>query len=673
MQRLSKLLICTLILVLFPFLSVASAVAPYDTMTIAPDGEIVNTQTAYEPLGLLLADEEIVNPEDIYIDDNGIMYVVDSGTKKVIVFNQQGTVLAEVGEGILGLPTGVFVDEGGDIYVADYQKEVVFRFSSEGELIREYGRPESLLFGSRSPYKPQKVGIDRRGNIYVVGEGSTNGIIQLSQSGEFLGFYGVNRTQSTFGSMLRKLITSEEARSRLFMKTPPAPDNMAIDKQGLIYSVTTGTTNEIIKKLNVAGKNMFDPDIIAATNLVDIAVDKDGNIFAIAATGDIYEYDSYGNLLFIFGGPDDGSNRLGLFKQPSGIAVDEEGRVYVTDKELGMIQAFERTTFSQLTHAGIALYKEGLYVESQEYWEEVLQLNSSFGLAHSAMGKAYFKQQQFEEALDSFKFANDVEGYSDAFWEVRHQWLQENLGTVIIILFVLYVLYAGIRFWDKKKHILDGARRQWKKVTSVKLISELLFLFRFFRHPIESFYDLQRLGKASVLSATILYIVLFAVFLINRFQTGFIFSPTRGAEANLMFEVGIVFIPLLAFIIVNFLVSTINDGEGKFRDIYVGTVYSLAPYIVVSLPVTLVSNGLTLNESFIYEFSMLIIYSWCLIILFIMIKEIHNFSISGTIGNILVTLFGMAILLLVVFIIFVLMDQVYDFVYSIIREVMLRV
>lgn len=673
MKRLLKLMICTFIFVFFPFLSTVSAVAPYNTYTVAPDGYITNTQTVYEPLGTLLGNAEIDNPEDIFIDDEGILYVVDSGTKKIIMFDNQGTVLNEFGEDILGSPTGIFVDGAKDIYIADYGKEKIFHFSNQGDLKQEYGRPDSPLFGKRSPFKPQKVGVDRRGNIYVIGEGSTNGIIQMSQSGEFLGYYGVNRAQLSFGAMLRKLITTDEARSRLFMKTPPAPDNIAIDEQGLIYSITRGTNNEIVKKLNVAGQNMFPEDIYAETNLVDISIDKDGNIFTITATGEIYEYNSYGELLFVFGGLDDGSNRLGLFKQPSGIAVDEEGRLYVTDKELGIVKTFERTTFSQLTHAGIALYKEGLYVESQHYWEEVLQLNASFGLAYSAMGKAYYKQQQYEEALTAFEFANDVEGYSDAFWEVRHAWLQDNLGMVIVISFILFVIYSVIKYLDKKKHILNGVRKQWKKVSDVKLISELLFIFRFFRHPIDSFFDLQRLGKASVLSASIWYVILFAVFLINRFQTGFIFSSTREGNANLLFEFGIVFVPLLAFIIVNFLVSTINDGEGRFRDIYIGTIYAFAPYLVLSLPVTLLSNGLTLNEAFIYNFAMLIIYSWCLIILFIMVKEIHNFTISGTLGNILVTLFGMVILLLVVMIIFILIDQVYDFVNSIIREVMLRV
>ena len=588
MQQFLKITLCAYILILFPILSVASASVPYKTMTLSADGTLIETQTAYEPLGRLFSNIEIESPEDIFIDEKGTLYIVDSGTKKVLVSDGQGSV-QEIGVGVLGVPTGIFVDGHGDIYVSDYEKEKVFRFSNTGELKQEYGKPDSPLFGSKSPFKPQKVGVDRRGNIYVVGEGSTNGIIQLSQSGEFLGYYGVNRTDVSLQSMIRSLITSEKQKARLFMKTPPAPDNLAIDQQGLIYSVTKGTKSEVIKKLNVAGENMMTAGISNESNLVDITVDLNGNIFVINGSGKIFEYDSYGNLLFVFGGKDDGTNRLGLFQQPSGIAVDHLGRIYVTDKERGMIQVFESTAFSKQVHEGIALYKEGLYVQSQKYWESVLELNSSFGLAHTAMGKAYYKQQKYEDALAEFKLAEDVDGYSDPFWEVRHAWLQKHLEKILMSVFVLAVIYYIVKYWDKKKNILNGYRRRWQKIKSIKLISQLLFLFRFFRHPIDSFYDLQRLGSASVLSATILYLFLFVAYLINRFQTGFIFSSNISGDANLLFEFAIIFIPLLAFIIVNYLVSTINDGEGRFKrylywnDLFTCAIFGVYPsdYIVI--------------------------------------------------------------------------------------------
>lgn len=673
MNRFKKVIVSLFFILILTLQSNASASVPYITETLSPDGTLIETQTAFKPLGQFVQDSSIVTPEDIYADKKGTIYIADSGTRQVVAVNLDGTVRKIIGIDILETPTGVFVDEKGDIFVADYGKETVFRFSNDGELIGEYGRPDSPLFGKTSPYKPQKVGVDRRGNIYVIGEGSTNGIIQLSNKGEFLGYYGVNSTEVSISSFIKNLLTSEQQKAGMFLKTPPAPDNIALDERGLIYSITEGTRIEVIKKLNVAGKNMLGPDIMASNNLQDINIDKDGNIFVVTNDGLIAEYDSFGNLLFLFGGRDDGSNRLGLFKQPTGVAIDENGRLYVSDKERGMIQVFEETAFANKVHAGIGLFKEGLYVQSQKYWESVLELNSSFGLAHTAMGRAYYKQQDYEKALEEFRFAEDVVGYSDAFWEVRHAWMQKYLGGVFGWLIAAFIIYYLLKYANKKTAFLEKPIGRIRSFRSIKLISELLFLFQFFKHPIDSFYYLKRKKYASVLSATILYAVLFIEYLISKFKTGFIFTTLDAGEANLSAEALKVILPILLFIIVNYLVSTINDGEGRFKDIYIGTIYSLAPYIVLIIPIVLISNVLTLNESFIYVFSIRIIYAWCLLILIIMIKEVHNYTFSETVRNIFITLFGMAILILVAFIIFVLFDQVYDFVYSILKEAMLRV
>ncbi|ANC78675.1 hypothetical protein ABE65_018480 [Fictibacillus phosphorivorans] len=671
MKRIAQF-VAFLVFLLVPIYSIASASVPYQTETLSADGQTIETQTAYTPVGTLLPDVEITNPEDIFSDTKGNLYIADSGAKKILVADKNGKFVREIGKGVLKSPTGVYVDENEKIFVADYEEEKVFRFSQDGKVEEQYGKPDSPLFGKSSSFKPQKVAVDRRGSIYVISEGSTNGIIQLSKDGGFLGYYGVNSTEGSFGTFLQKLLTSESKKANMFMKTPPAPDNIALDDQGLVYSVTEGTTNEVIKKLNVAGKNMLFPDISDEKSLQDIAVDYDGNMFVVSSTGEIYEYDSFGNLLFIFGGKDDGTNRLGLFKQPTGITIDPDGRLYVTDKERGMIQVFESTAFSKQVHEGIALFKEGRYVESQKYWEEVLEMNSSFGLAHSAMGSAYYKQQDYDKALEEYEFANDVYGYSDSFWEVRHAWMQENLETVLFAIIFFTILYYIVKVIDKKKGILDQPRRSFGAIKKQRLIGELLFLFKFFRHPIDSFYYLKRKQYASILSATILYVILIVEYIYSRFYTGFIFR-TVSNDANLVGELLLLLVPLALFIVVNYLVSTINDGEGRFKDIYIGTIYSLAPFLVFSPILTLLSNVLTYNESFVYVFSIRIIYAWCLIILFIMLKEIHNYTFSDTIRNIFVTLFGMVIMLLVVFIVFVLIDQVYDFVYSIIKEAVLRV
>lgn len=665
--------LCTWLILLLPLTSAAADSVSYKTETVSADGSIIETQTAYRPLGLFADNSDIAKPEDIFIDNRNQVYIADSQTKKILVFDEKEKLLRTIGEGILEQPTGVFVDRDGNVFVADYKKERVLRFSENGELEKEIGKPNSPLFGKKSAFLPQKVAVDNRGNLFVIGEGSTNGIIQLSKDGAFLGYYGVNTTPNSLASILEKVITSEEQKKRMFMKTPPAPDNIAIDQQGLIYTITEGTQHEVIKKLNVSGQNLLPPNISDNGSFIDLFIDRNGSIFSLNKNGKIFQFDSFGNLLFSFAGKDEGSNRLGLFKEPTGIAVNDEGVLYVTDGEQGTVQLFNTTAFGQKVKEGIALYKEGLYVESQQYWEEVLRLNTSFGLAHTAMGMAYFKQQKYEDALGEYRLAEDHIGYSTAFWEIRQSWMQEHLGGILIILIVLLIARWLLKYADRKRNILKGAREQKEKLSSIKLVKQLLFITQLLRHPIDSFYYIKRKNAASVLSASILYGILLIEYLIAKYMTGFLFRTGTADGTSLFLEIATVFSPILLFLLSNYLVSTITDGEGTFRQIYISTIYSLAPYLLFILPLTAVSNILTYNESFIYVFSIRIIYAWSLLILFIMIKEVHNFSFSETVRNILVTVFGMVILILVLFVVYVLLDQVFDFVNSIIQEVMLRV
>ncbi|KIL52904.1 YIP1 family protein [Jeotgalibacillus campisalis] len=661
------LLIIAFCLFVFPLQTYAAVSIPYPTLTENVDGTEVQTQTTFLPLGQFQQDSSLINPEDLFIDHSNHVYVVDSGTKSVFKFNQQGEKVEEFGAGVLQQPTGVFVTPEDEIFVADYGASKIIQFNQENEVVNELGKPDSPLFGERSAFKPTNVVIDRRGNLYVISEGSTNGIIQLSQDGEFLGYYGVNRTQNAVTSVLRDMLSID---SGLFMRNPPAPQNIAIDEKGLIYSITQGAEIERIKKLNVAGDNMLPIDIVEEGTFVDITVDKNGNMFVIDNEGTIFEFDSFGNLLFMFSGPDDGDNRWGLSQQASSIAVDSNGFLYVADRERGLIQRFGPTAFMNEVHAGIALFKEGLYIESREYWENVLNLNSSFGLAHTTMGRAYFKEQRYDEALEQYELAQDRAGYSDAFWELRHTWLQKYLGIAIIVLIALMIGWSALKYTDRKTGIISNA---WEKRPASRLVSDLAFVGYFLKHPIDGFYYIRKQQKGSVLSASLLYAALILIYLYSRLQTGFIFSTVNESNFVLVRELLIVIGPVLLFIISNYLVSTINDGQGRFKDIYIGTIYALAPYLIFMVPVTLLSNVITLNESFIFEYSVVLIYGWCVIILYFMIKEIHNYMISETFRNIFLTIFGMIMLVLIGFILYILLNQVIDFLFSVVSEVIIRV
>lgn len=664
-------------LILFPTLNMFiplrafAGPVPYRAWTRNPDGTLAPTQIPFMPIGKMEAGFNA--PEDIFIDSEGYIYIADTGNGRIVVFDGDGFLVREVGKGSLKKPTGVFVDGEGHIYVADYDNRAVFIFDEAGGKLDVFERPQSPLYGKKSAFKPKKLVVDKRGNIYVISEGSTNGVVQLNNAGEFLGYFGVNQTRVSLKMIMQRIFFTEEQIGKLFKVLPPSPDNIAIDHKSIIYTDTRGEGGQNIKKLNIAGHNMLDRDKKFFPRDTAITVDGDGNIFTVDDRGYIYEYDSYGNLLFMFSGKDVGDQRLGLLKEPSGVAIDEDGMLYVLDKGRDSVILYEPTEFANEVHRGISLYREGLYVDSQEHWEKVLSMNSNFAMAHQAMGKAYFKQQQYDEALESFRYVKNKKEYSETFWEIRQRFMQAHLGTILLIILIFIIVKRILRIVDKKHNIFGGVRRWWKRVRGVDLVSETLYLNRFFKHPIDSFYELRWMGKVSVASATLLYVVLVVEKIIKLGYTGFIFSDVDIMDISLGREIVKFIIPIGLWIVSNYLISTINDGEGRFRDIYTGTVYSLAPFIVFSIPLTLLSNILTLNEGFLYSFFNNLVVVWSGVLLFLMVKEVHNLSVKETIKNILLTLFGMVIMVLVAFVLYLVLGQLNDFIYSVVQEVKSRV
>jgi len=64
---------------------------------------------------------------------------------------------------------------------------------------------------------------------------------------------------------------------------------------------------------------------------------------------------------------------------------------------------------------------------------------------------------------------------------------------------------------------------------------------------------------------------------------------------------------------------------------------------------------------------------WCGLMLFLLVKEVHNFTLGETVRNILATLFTAASILLTGYILYVLFSQLYEFVLAILQEASLRV
>lgn len=650
--------------------------SPYRTYTIDGYGYVTETQTAYLPFETItkIGDEALVGPTDFTLTDEGSMYILDSGNCRVVVSDMEGNLIDTFGEGILVNPRGMYVTKDLTCYVADRDARSIFVFDRDGELIQTYGKPDHPLYGSTQDFLPLKIVVNESGTMYIICESNNNGIVQISpvEGGTFLGYFGTNNTSASLWRIIWRAIQTDAQRAKSQGNLPSTPDNMAIDEKGLIYTVTRGEKYDTLKRLNIAGVNMIECDAYEDVPAA-VAVGNHDNVFVASTNGYIYEYNNEGDLLFVFGGSDDGQQRIGLSTKVEAIQIGADDKIYVLDSDKAQIQIFEPTEFTNYLHEALYLFSKGRYTESKVPLEEVLRMNNLFDYANMAMGKALLQEENYEEAIRYAKLAKDYDGYSDAFWEIRNEWLKRNLVTVVFIIVGLWLAKKLITLADKKWNILKGPKAVLEKLGSRKLIRELRYMFFFIRHPIDGCYGIKRQNKVSLASANVMLIIGILFFVINKYFCGFLFKTVREGYYDIFSDVGLLLVGLLLITGCNYLMCTINEGEGKLKDIYCSFIYSLTPYLVFMPVIFAISHVVTYNESFFVEFAQLFMYAWIAVLLFISIREINNYTIKETVKIIFLTIFTILIALLLAFIIYVLWAQVFDFIQSLCGEVVYKI
>jgi tetratricopeptide (TPR) repeat protein len=649
---------------------------PYQTYTYASSRQqLIQTQDAYLPLSLTqtLGDFSLISPQDVYVDVNDTIYVADKGTQSIIRYNLQTDEAVEIGKGVLNIPTGVHVDSLGNLYVADFGNKRAYQFQLTDDtytLVETYEKPiNSPFFGEEDPFDPTKIVTDRGGNVYVLLSGNVNGLAQFKNDGEFFGYFGGNRIPATLDNTIRSLLFDEETRRNFFQIIPKPVYNISVDQSGLI--LTTTKTQDGYLKLNIANV-IYNQSIWGFETVEDLAVGPYNTIYALTSEGYIVEYDPNGSVLFLFSGPD-AIGQKGLFKQAKGIAVDSRNNLYAVDEATASLQIFIPTTFANLVHEAIDLYFDGKYAESLTPWQNVLKMNRLFDLANQGLGDAYFALQDYDQALTYYRLARDTRGYSNAYWEVRNQFLLANGNAIVVFLLAIGFLFAI-------RKLIPGFAWVQSRITNIKenaktprWITELQFPFKVFAKPVDGYDDIKRYGSFSNRSAWIYLFAFFAAYIIWIYEANFLFNGLIPSEINIVEQIISVFVPFGLWVISNYLVCSIRDGDGKLTEVFQASALTLLPMIITLPILTIISHALTLNESFIYELVYGIGLSLTIIYFFIMVKEIHFYDFKPTFSNILITIFTGIMLMAMTLIIVFLLGEVYQLVADIIQEVNSRV
>ncbi len=664
-------------LVLFSGLGSISALAetPYRTYTVDGYGYAQETQTAYLAYETVVkfGDEFMKNPSDMCITDDGEIYVADTGNARILVGNEQGELLKIIGEGTLVTPKGVFVTEDKHIYVADRDAQAVFEFDADGTVLNTYTKPSSPLYGDSLSFLPIKLVVNDAGVMYIICESNTNGIVEISPTdgGTFLGYFGTNYASTDIRTIIYRAILTDAQRAKMVSNIPSTPGNLAIDQKGLIYTVTRGDGKKTLKRLNIAGTNLIEPDSYDQVPAA-VAAGNHDNVYVASQQGYIYEYNNEGELLYVFGGLDDGTQRVGLSTMVTSIQVDTNDNIYILDSDKSQIQVYEPSEFTRLLHEALYLYSKGRYTESKGPLTKVLEMNSMFDYANKAMGRAYFQEENYEEALRYARLAKDYEGYSDAFWEIRNQWLKHNIVAAILLIVAVFVIWKLIKYFDKKKNILAKPKAFWEERKKNRVLSNLLYANYFMKHPIDGSYGIAREGRASFAAPSILLFLFTLEFVIDKYLCGFLQKTVREGRYEIFSDVGGILLVIVALTVCNYLVCTINEGEGTVKKIYTYFCYSLMPYILLTPLKFILSHVLTDNEQFLITLVQIVTFGWIAVLVVLAIKEVNNYTAGETFKIICLTIFTILILALLIFIVYVLWAQVFEFISAVFGEVVYR-
>lgn len=649
---------------------------PYQSYTYSYQGQAVESPHAYTPQAVWQGDTlgvgKFKDPSDLFVDDRGWIYIADSGNNRIVIFDENWQALGELSafvrpdgaEDSLKKPCGVYVFDH-TIYVADTDNARIVLFEEAGGEFAFRSivpSPSTDMFASDFAYKPSNLAVDASGRMYVISQSTNLGVMAFNTDGEFESFLGAQKVQPNLLEMIKRAFATEEQLARSSRFVPTEYNNIALDEDGFLL-VTSSAINSSslaswiqsrsrdslyapVKRLSLSGEDVLkrtgffppagDVDIVFGngTNsnesnlygpsmLVDVAPGEYG-VYTVAdgRRKKLFTYDEDGSLLYAFGG---NGTQEGLFQSIS--AVDYHGTdLLVLDKTQARVTVFERTEYGDLIAEAIRLNDERQYDAAVEKWYDILLLNNNFDLAHVGIGQAMMRQEDYQQAMAYFKNAHDIENYSKAFKQYRKEtWSDYILLIPVVAISVLFGISKLLGLAKKRnKKGLQGREKP-------RVSDQLVYLFRVIWHPFDGFYDIKRENRGGVAGATILLAALVLSFILKGLLTGYIFNDLDLEGYSFLAEIAYILIPFLLWCVSNWCLTSLMNGNGSFKDIYVMSCYALSPLILFNLLYAGASNFLALDQAQFLGFISAVGMLWAGFLLFCGTLTIHEYTFGKTV------------------------------------------
>lgn len=202
---------------------------------------------------------------------------------------------------------------------------------------------------------------------------------------------------------------------------------------------------------------------------------------------------------------------------------------------------------------------------------------------------------------------------------------------------------------------------------ALKLAAVTLF------HPIVGFNYMKRdRTKFNYTPIFVILLLMIATKIFSIFVTHYPLATVNTRNANLIVECAVMVVPILSWVVASYAMTTILGGEVMFRECLMACCYSLLPYIIVQIPLCIASNIMEESQIKLYNAFSTFALLFVLLLLFINLKEMNNFTMAKTFGIILLSLFTMVLLWASIALVFALSMRFVSFVSEIVTEISFR-
>ena len=180
-------------------------------------------------------------------------------------------------------------------------------------------------------------------------------------------------------------------------------------------------------------------------------------------------------------------------------------------------------------------------------------------------------------------------------------------------------------------------------------------------HPFKGFWDIKHERRGSLKIANSLLAAFVLVSVAGGLYSGFIFNPYGGVEYNVLTNVAGLLLVYLLWCVANWCLTSLFDGEGRFRDICIYTSYALLPITLAKLVLIPLSWSLAVEEAAFYNMIYAIGLLWSAFLLAAGTITTHQYSLSKTLVIVVATLLGMCIIAYIMLLFFNLLQQILGF------------